>query len=114
MRSLGWSRRRDRDSMAPRPIRIIVSALIRKWFIEEECGDHKKLRLYVDGERTRIHTRYSHGARECDDYILGQMAIHLMLTRAQLNDLIDCRLSGEAYAEMLRERGIIKTRASRK
>ncbi|MDR2560639.1 MAG: hypothetical protein LBC63_02565 [Holophagales bacterium] len=95
--------------MAPRPTRIIVSALTRKGFAEEEYGDHKKLRLYVDGERTRIHTRYSHGARECDDYILGQMAIQLRLSRAQLNDLMDCAISGEAYVEMLRERGEIKS-----
>jgi hypothetical protein len=59
----------------------------------------------VDGERIHIHTYYSHGARECDDHILGRMAKQLRLSRAQLNDLIDCRLSGEAYVEILRERG---------
>jgi len=95
--------------MAPRPTRIIVSALTKKGFAEEEYGDHKKLRLYVDGERTRIHTRYSHGARECDDYIIGQMAIQLRLSRAQLNDLLDCAIGGEAYVEMLRARCEIKS-----
>jgi hypothetical protein len=32
------------------------------------------------------------------------MASHLMLSRFQLNALIDCTLSGEEYVEMLRER----------
>jgi hypothetical protein len=83
--------------------------LLKKGFVEEEYGDHKKLRLYVDGERTRIHTRYSHGARECDDYILGQMAMHLRLSRARLNDLIDCKMGGGEYVRILREMGVIKT-----
>jgi hypothetical protein len=33
----------------------------------------------------------------------------MKLSRAQLDDLIDCSMSGEAYVEMLRERGVIKT-----
>jgi hypothetical protein len=104
--------------MTPRPTRIIRGALLKKGFAEEEYGDHKKLRLYVDGERTRIHTRYtgrlryrtvnSHGARECDNYILGQMALHLRLSRAQLDDLVDCTMSAEEYVKLLRERGEIK------
>jgi hypothetical protein len=93
--------------MAPRPIRTIRSALLKKGFIEEAFSDHKRLRLCVDGEETSIHTYYSHGARECDDHILAQMARQLKLSRAQLDDLIDCRMGGEAYAKMLSERGII-------
>jgi hypothetical protein len=91
--------------MTPRPTRTVRSALLKKGFIEEEDGRHRKLRLWVDGKGSHIHTYYSHGAKECDDYILGQMAIHLLLSRSQLNDLIDCRMSSEEYVEMLRGRG---------
>jgi hypothetical protein len=59
----------------------------------------------VDGKKTEIHTRYRHGAKECDDFILGQMAKHLRLSRAQLDDLIDCAMGAEAYIEALMERG---------
>ena len=64
--------------------------------------------LYVNGVRTRIRTRYSHSAKECDDYILGQMAKHLRLSRAQFEAFIDCTLSMEAYIEILRGMGAIK------
>jgi hypothetical protein len=57
--------------MAPRLTRTIRSALTGKGFVHREKGDHQRFRLFVDGERTEIHTRHSHGARECDDHILG-------------------------------------------
>jgi len=57
---------------------------------------------------TRIFTFYSHGTHECNDRLLGKMAKQLKLSRAQLDDLIDCTLGEEAYVKMLRERGEIK------
>jgi len=94
--------------MAPRPIRTIVSALLRKGFVEENSGDHRKLRLWVDGNSTKIYTLYSHSAKELDDYILGQMAKHLRLSRAQFEAFIDCTLGMEAYIEIPRGMGAIK------
>jgi hypothetical protein len=91
--------------MSPRATRIVKGALLKKGFVEEEDGSHRKLRLWVNGSGSHIHTYYSHGARECDDYILGQMAIHLFLSRARLNDLIDCKMSGDDYIGLLRDRG---------
>jgi hypothetical protein len=90
--------------MSPRSIRTVVSALLKKGFIEENSGGHRKLRLWIDGNSTKIYTFYSHGANECDDYILGRMAKHLRLTRAQFDAFIDCTLSMEAYIEILRPR----------
>jgi len=94
--------------MSPRPTRIIRNALIKKGFVQPEDTDHQVFHLFVNGEKVHIRTRYSHGARECDDFILGQMAKHLKLSRAQLDNLVDCTMSGEEYIEILRERGEIK------
>jgi len=91
--------------MAPRATRVVKTSLLKKGFVEEEAKGHRKLRLQVGGEKSNIHTFYSHGAKECDDYILGRIAKHLGLSRAQLDDLIDCPLSAEAYIEMLKESG---------
>jgi hypothetical protein len=33
------------------------------------------------------------------------MAKHLCLSRAQLNDLIDCKMGGDEYVRILREMG---------
>jgi hypothetical protein len=95
--------------MAPRAARIVRNSLLKKGFIEEEDGDHRRFRLCVGGDKANVRTRYSHGAKECNDYILGRMAKHLSLSRAQLDDLIDCRLGGEEYVEMLRGLGVVKT-----
>jgi hypothetical protein len=91
--------------MSPRPARTVRSSLLKKGFVQIEDGDHHVFQLYVDGKKIGIRTYYSHGAKECDDYILAQMSRQLVLFRAQLNYLIDCQTSGEAYAEMLRKRG---------
>jgi hypothetical protein len=91
--------------MAPRAARTVRGALLRKGFVPIKDGDHQAFHLCVDGVRVGIRTHYSHGARECGDYILGLMSRQLLLTRSQMNALIDCQMSGEAYVEMLRERG---------
>jgi hypothetical protein len=94
--------------MSPRAIRTVRSALLKKGFVEKN-SHHVIFRLYVGGGKTDVCTYFSHGAKECNDFLLGRMAEQLMLSRARLTDLIDCALSGDAYVEMLRERGIIKT-----
>jgi hypothetical protein len=91
--------------MAPRPTRIIRAALVQKGFVQQEDSSHQAFVLFVDGEKKKVHTHYSHGARECDDYILGLMSRQLLLSRSQLNALIDCQMSGEEYVTMLKERG---------
>jgi DNA-binding MarR family transcriptional regulator len=89
--------------MSPRPTRTVRSSLLKKGFIEKEFGSHRKLILDTRGANANIRTYYSHGARECNDYILGQMAKHLCLTRAQMDALVDCQMSGEDYVKILRE-----------
>jgi len=79
--------------------------LLKKGFVQQEDAGHQVFHLFVDGVKTRIRTRYSHGAKECGDYILGHMAKHLRLSREQLNDLFDCVLGGDAYIEILKKRG---------
>jgi hypothetical protein len=94
--------------MSPRPTRTVRSSLLKKGFIEKEFSSHRKLLLDAGGANANISTYYSHGARECSDYVLRQMAKHPCLTRAQLDDLVDCQMSGGEYVEMLSERGEMK------
>ena len=93
--------------MSPRPVRKVRAAFLKKGFVLITDGDHQAFQLYVDGEKVGIRTFYSHGAKECDDYILGQMARQLRLSRAQFEAFIDCTLSMEAYIEILKKLGEI-------
>jgi hypothetical protein len=93
--------------MAPRLTRKIKSSLLKKSF-KEDNSRHLHFRLHVDGEKTHIFTVISHGAQECSDHILGKMAKQLKLSRTELNDLIDCAMGGEAYIEVLKERGDLR------
>jgi hypothetical protein len=90
--------------MAPRLARKIKSSLLKKGF-KEDNSRHLHFRLHVDGEKTHIFTVISHGAQECSDHLLGIMAKQLKLSRAELNNLIDCAMSGEAYIETLKGQG---------
>jgi hypothetical protein len=92
--------------MGQRPVRKIRSSLLGKGFVEDNTH-HRYFWLYVDGRKAEIFTYTSHGAHECGDHILARMAGQLKLSRRQLDDLLDCPLSGEAYVEMLRGNGHI-------
>ena len=87
--------------MSPRLARIVRNSLTKKGFIQIADSDHQVFQLHVNGKKVSVNTFYSHGARECDDYILGRMAKQLRLSRALLDALIDCPLSTEAYIEVL-------------
>jgi hypothetical protein len=93
--------------MGPRPTRTVRGSLAKKGF-REESSHHVYLHLCAGGKTTRIFTYYSHGVKECGGYILGRMAGHLKLSRAQLDALIDCQMSGDEYIAMLGEGGHIK------
>ena len=64
----------------PRPAREVASALLAKGFLKKE-NDHSFFTLWVDGKKTIIHTKISHGEKEIGDSLLGTMARQLGLTR---------------------------------
>lgn len=93
--------------MNPRPVKLVKSSLIRKGFVHIEDGDHQAFQLYANGMKRGIRTFYSHGAKECDNYILGRMAKQVELKRSELDKLIDCSMSKEAYFKVLKSKGYL-------
>jgi len=85
----------------------IATALRRKSF-ETYKSHHLMYWLVVKGQRTAIRTRISHGERKADDWLLGQIARQLHLSKQELEDLIDCPLSGEQYVRLMVERGHLR------
>jgi len=87
--------------------RDIASALLRKGF-EERSSHHKIFYLSIDGKISGIHTFLSHGVKEYNADLLAKMRAQLHLSGKELEDLILCPLSGQDYATLLFERGVLE------
>ena len=92
--------------MATRKAREIKEGLTKKGFMSVQ-RDHTYLFLSVEGRKSSVHTKISHGHREYGDNLLSLVARGLHVSTKQLDDLIDCPLSYEDYLSMLKEKKII-------
>ena len=74
-------------------------------------NDHTFFHLWVDGKKTRVYTKVSHGEKEIPDNLLGAMARQLNLNKKQFLELVDCPLTHDAYVTTLRTAGIVPPKA---
>jgi len=91
----------------PRKTKVIRAALLKKGFIGDETH-HEIFWLVVDGKKTSIRTRISHGAKEYGDELLALVARQVGLSRQELYRLIDCPMDGQKLRALLVERGRIR------
>jgi hypothetical protein len=84
--------------------RKVLGGLEKKGFVQAE-GDHTFLILYVNGKKTSIHTKVSHGSSEINDYLINKMSIQVKLDRKKFLDLVNCPLSLDHYLEELKSQG---------
>lgn len=90
--------------MKPRKTEDIADCLLRKGF-QRANRDHVFFFLFVNGKKTNIRTKISHGSTECGANLLSIMANQLQLKSQELEALLDCPLSEEQYIDLLRQRG---------
>jgi len=90
-----------------RKSRAIRAALLSKGFIADETH-HEMFWLVVDGRKTSIRTRLSHGVAECGDNLLALIARQVGLSRQELDRLIDCPMDGEKLKRLLIGRGKVR------
>lgn len=88
----------------PKPAREIATSLQQKGFKKKE-NDHVFFHLWIDGKKTSVYTKLSHGEKEVSDSLLGMMARQVKLNRRQFDNLIDCPLSAEDYIKLLKDSG---------
>jgi predicted RNA binding protein YcfA (HicA-like mRNA interferase family) len=86
----------------PKDAREVMGALESKGF-KRRKGRDVFLHLYVDGRKTPIFTKVSHGGKEIHDRLLAAMARQLHLTRRQFDDLVNCPLTSEDLVRLLRD-----------
>lgn len=81
----------------------IDRSLCKKGFECVKDSDHVRYILYVNGVKTRIRTKMSHGENEIGDNLVLKMSHQLKLSKSGFMDLIRCPLSKEEYVKILRE-----------
>ena len=83
----------------------IVNALKRKGF-KEESRDHIYLFYHHQDKKTSIYTKISRGSqfKTYDINLLSKMKNQLHITLIELNQLIDCSLTGVDYQRILKEK----------
>lgn len=86
--------------------RDIERALLSKGF-QRVDSNHKYYFFYVNGKKTSVRTKISHGTDEYGDNLLGFMKNQLHLDKIELEEFIECSLSGEKYKDLLIERKIV-------
>ena len=93
----------------PRERQAILASLPSKGFTLEDGKDHYFLRFHHRGLTTAVYTKVSRGKEYKDygDFLLAKMSRQLKISRAQLNDLIDCPLDELGYVDALRSAGVI-------
>ncbi|MDP2796703.1 MAG: hypothetical protein Q8N94_04240 [Methanoregula sp.] len=84
-----------------------MAALLKKRF-EERSSHHRIFYLCIDGKISGVHTFLSHGMKEYNTDLLAKMRTQLHLSGKELDDLIRCPLSGEDYAKLLIECGVLE------
>jgi hypothetical protein len=65
--------------------------------------------LFVEGRRTYVRTRLSHGAREYGDNLLAAVAKEMKLRRRELDAFLNCPLDHAEYVKLLVERGVLQS-----
>jgi len=78
------------------------ASLCRKGFVEVVGKHHKYYFFHNNGIKTLIKTYISHGDKELNDYLQGQMAKQTKLAKKDFVDLISCELSEEGYIKLLK------------
>ncbi len=82
-------------------VRELQGALRRKARAAEDRRRHHVFWwLEIDGREYRV-AKFSHSSRgQLPQYIVSDTAKRLKLTNAELDDLVNCPLSGEAFRQL--------------
>lgn len=88
--------------MTSRKPREVRQGLEKKGFTMSN-RDHKYYMLFVEGKKTGIWTKVTHGSRsEIGDDLLSKMAKQVRLRNNEFIALIDCPMTLDAYLRILR------------
>jgi len=87
-----------------RKVKDMRAALLAKGFRSENTH-HEMFWFFCGDKKTQIHTRFSQGAKECDDFICGAIRKQIRLTRAQFDGFMDCHIGYDEYLNIVTTNG---------
>lgn len=88
--------------MASRKKRDVEDALKRKGFRQAEGDHHRFIYWTLDGRKTVIRTKTSHGSsQDLGDGLVKEMARQLKVSKTEFLGLVDCPVSREQYEGLL-------------
>ena len=93
--------------MVARSSRDIERALLRKGFRARD-SHHRQFMLFENDAPLPVFTYLSHDGKEYGDNLLALVARQMHLSKRELLEFIDCRMSGSSYVAKLREKGSVK------
>ncbi len=88
--------------------RKVDTALQRKGFVKDNEGHHVYYYFYIEGKKTKIKTKISHGVSEISENLISLMSRQVKLKKKQFVDLVECPLTQQKYQRLLIENKYIK------
>lgn len=89
----------------------LESALTRKGFeLEKQKKDHKYYRLYVEGKKTSVLTKVSHGQKyTISKYLFGITRQQMKFeNNSELELFVNCEIDKNTYIKMMVDRGFVR------
>ncbi len=85
-----------------------IKAIEKKGFMRDNCH-HNMFWYYLDGKKTSIRTRTSHGENEFNDSLMSERRKQIGLaSKQQMIDLIECPLTSDKLKQILIENGRVR------
>jgi hypothetical protein len=69
--------------------------------------------LVINGQKSPIRTRISHGEREANDYLQNHIRKQLKLSADEFARFVDCPMNKDQYAALMIQRGEAVAKPSR-
>jgi len=85
----------------PRKQADVEYGLKNKGFLVADSHHHYFIYYSLEGKKTSVKTKTSHGQREISDDLIAKMARQLKVSRSVFLNLVDCPLSRKEYENIL-------------
>ena len=93
--------------MAVLKVTDVDKNLTKKGFARHDT-DHSYYIYCIDGRKTIVKTKISHGEREIGDALISLMSRQTHVSKEEFIKLIECTMTEEAYRKNLLFKGIIR------